>query len=851
MATAKSTPAPLTIDQAIALAVKSHKEGNSLGAAEVLLALVRQQPTYVPSLLALSSVLTDNGDHPGAAIALESACKAVPGDFNLKIMLGNALQAAGQPDTAAKVFEEALKLSPGHPLALNNLGSACQAIGQRDRAVECYRASISAQPAQDLATSNLGMVYLAEGNFADAAGCFRAAILANPRHVSALHHFGVALLFLHRPADAETAFRAALDINPQFAPTLSSFGMLLVETGRAPEGIKALRAAAQLTPNDTKVLTLLGSALLAVGEAQDGLMQLAAALDRDPTLIDVRILLINALIELERFPEAMKVGFSGLLINGENETLRQATISALRETRITSMTPPSRLLLMSFINNPTISTQSIATAITDLVRNAPYFGPLLAAARAGNDPITANPAAAHALMEDELLRAALPQILVTDSAVELVLTAIRRAFLFRAIAEDFPFSAPASAHGPFVAALARHCFTAEYVQFVQPYEQQKIDALKAQIEEALAQPSINPKKLEWPLAIYSLYAPLHSLAGSKKILNTPLIAWSSIFADVIREQVVDKAREATLAAAMPELTPINHAASGDFLALYEANPYPRWRSLDYPAPETLESLARRLRPQEPVPTFKNHAILVAGCGTGQHPLMTAIQFPQAQVTALDFSATALAYGQRMADREEIKSVLWRRGDLLELGNIHEKYALVDCAGVLHHVKDPAAALVILRDRLLPGGIMKVSVYSSAARQHLESARTFVKINGFADTADGIRAARHAILSLPELSPQRAAADSSDFYATSTCRFLVLPVEEHAFTLPQLAGLIDRAGLRFLGFDLSPGTLRRFRIENPAPGALVDLNAWAAFEENHPDTFAGMYQLWLDAGPGVG
>ena len=39
-------------------------------------------------------------------------------------------------------------------------------------------------------------------------------------------------------------------------------------------------------------------------------------------------------------------------------------------------------------------------------------------------------------------------------------------------------------------------------------------------------------------------------------------------------------------------------------------------------------------------------ILIAGCGTGQHSLITASRFSECHVTAVDFSLASLAYAKR-------------------------------------------------------------------------------------------------------------------------------------------------------------------------------------------------------------
>jgi len=82
----------------------------------------------------------------------------------------------------------------------------------------------------------------------------------------------------------------------------------------------------------------------------------------------------------------------------------------------------------------------------------------------------------------------------------------------------------------------------------------------------------------------------------------------------------------------------------------------------------------------------------------------------------------------------------------------------------------------------------------------------------------------------------------DFYSMSGCRDMLFHVMEHRLTIPEIATVIEREGLVFLGFELDAKTIERFRQQHPAAEALVDLNAWNAFERANPRTFRNMYMF---------
>ena len=80
---------------------------------------------------------------------------------------------------------------------------------------------------------------------------------------------------------------------------------------------------------------------------------------------------------------------------------------------------------------------------------------------------------------------------------------------------------------------------------------------------------------------------------------------------------------------------------------------------------------------------------------------------------------------------------------------------------------------------------------------------------------------------------------------SGLRDLVFNVQEHRFTLPQIAVILSALGLGFLGFEFpDTGTAPAYRARFPGDRTLASLDNWHAFEASRPDTFARMYQFWV-------
>jgi SAM-dependent methyltransferase len=263
--------------------------------------------------------------------------------------------------------------------------------------------------------------------------------------------------------------------------------------------------------------------------------------------------------------------------------------------------------------------------------------------------------------------------------------------------------------------------------------------------------------------------------------------------------------------------------SAEVRAQYEENTYPRWIRL--PAPISTEP--------------SGLSILLAGCGTGQHALSTARRFPNAQVLAVDLSRASLGYAKRKTTELGVRNIEYRHADILALSTLEERYDLIECSGVLHHMEDPHEGWRVLRGVLKPGGRMRVGLYSELGRRVVVRARELIASQGYKPDAEGIRACRAALRSRADF---QNIVRNEDFYSMSGCRDLLFHVQEHRFTLPQIEAMLARLGLRFLGFELADSQmLTRYR----ARFGDDTLANWHRFEEEFPDTFSRMYQFWVE------
>ncbi len=241
---------------------------------------------------------------------------------------------------------------------------------------------------------------------------------------------------------------------------------------------------------------------------------------------------------------------------------------------------------------------------------------------------------------------------------------------------------------------------------------------------------------------------------------------------------------------------------------------------------------------------ENPEILVAGCGTGLHALVTASSFSNSRVLAMDLSLSSLAYAMRKTRELGFTNIDYAQGDIMELGSIGRQFDLIECGGVLHHLGDPLGGWRILVGLLRPGGLMKIGLYSEIARQPMVKARALIAEKGYLPSFDDIRRCRQDIMAMNGDPETSRVANFGDFFSMSACRDLLFHVQEHRFTLPRIVAALESLNLKFLGLDIKDqGTLREFKKCYPESGALTSPSLWHEFELNHPNTFLHMYHFW--------
>jgi SAM-dependent methyltransferase len=196
--------------------------------------------------------------------------------------------------------------------------------------------------------------------------------------------------------------------------------------------------------------------------------------------------------------------------------------------------------------------------------------------------------------------------------------------------------------------------------------------------------------------------------------------------------------------------------------------------------------------------------LMAGGGSGDGTIMLAQQMAwlgrPGRVTWLDRSAHARKIAAARAAARKLENVAFEEGSILDLPRSGlGPFDYIDCCGVLHHLPDPAEGLAALVSVLAPGGGIGLMVYAPHGRTGvymLQDALRLLTPPG-EDPAARVDVAKRVWKQAPETAWLRKNPWLDDHIRGGDAGLydLLLNPRDVAFTVPQLAKLIEGAGLR--------------------------------------------------------
>ena len=199
-------------------------------------------------------------------------------------------------------------------------------------------------------------------------------------------------------------------------------------------------------------------------------------------------------------------------------------------------------------------------------------------------------------------------------------------------------------------------------------------------------------------------------------------------------------------------------------------------------------------------------ILDAGCGTGVSTDYLCHLNPGAQVLAVDISAGALAVArerlQRSGAADHVDALRQEQRSLLDLKG-EGPFDYINSVGVLHHLREPLAGMKALGSLLADTGLIHLFLYADGGRWEIHRTQSALSRLGAGSGAEGLRLGRELFQVLPEGNRLRQNYEQRwliDTAADSNFADMYLHPQETSYDLRRLFGLIETAGLQFVGFS---------------------------------------------------
>ena len=261
-----------------------------------------------------------------------------------------------------------------------------------------------------------------------------------------------------------------------------------------------------------------------------------------------------------------------------------------------------------------------------------------------------------------------------------------------------------------LSAIAVQCYMNEYIYKKLDSENEILAEIENEISETIVD---NTQTHVKKILILACYKPLYVYKWSAYIHQV------SDLAAVVDLQVDQIEEEKKLASHIKSLKEISNSISIDVQEQYEASPYPRWVDLKVEKTSlTIQEVGRRARlkiPNESIYNCISPKVLIAGCGTGQQSIEAGSRLQNSKIVAVDLSVASLSYAIRKTNEFGLTNIEYMQADILDLYDLDQKFDVIECCGVLHHMDNPFKGWQVLANCLNPGGLMKVALYSKSAR----------------------------------------------------------------------------------------------------------------------------------------
>lgn len=392
---------------------------------------------------------------------------------------------------------------------------------------------------------------------------------------------------------------------------------------------------------------------------------------------------------------------------------------------------------------------------------------------------------------------------------------------------------------PIAIGMAHQCFQNEYIYPESDNETEAVKTVKARLADGLQKSNI--KEIEVAFIVIGMYRFIHKTDRAKEIMEIPPADFTGPFWKLVRLMIYGPAEEERLKLKMPSFGKIVCDTSLAVGGQYEESPYPRWISVGRVCKPLEKELGKITGPPAWLNEKEGQSILIAGSGTGRHPLSVALGNPNSEVWAVDISKASLAYGMRKAREMGVNNIRFLYGDLLQIASLGIKFHYISAAGVLHHMKNPVDGWVALKEVLMPEGILHIGIYGKVARLPVSFFRNEIKSLGVSESREDIKAFRQKVMMDP--IKRKLIGPVNDIFTVSGARDLLFHRSEYQFRLAEIRGIIEKLDMRFLGFRVRGKLKKKYLSMFPDDPGMKSMENWLAFEKYYTGSVS-MYTFFV-------
>ena len=764
------------------------------------------------------------------------ALELQPDHFDAIVGLGNVLFSQGRQAEAALQYQKALHINPAHAVAHCNLGNILCVMGQYDAAAASYQKAIQIDPNLFIAFYNFGNLRMQQGAYDKAVNNYKRAIALVPgeEQLTVIKQQGELLVQNDHLEEAKSLFTQLCQTYPGDIQSWLHLSTINGKLGNIDEAGDCCRRVLAIQPYHDQAHVVLGNVFFHYRMLDEALSHYHRALESNPQNITALNNFGNACQTEEQIHSYIGFYREAIQLLSDPSAVRATFGKVIKNSLPSEYAPWLDEELQECLSTNAFDDKFLSRVTSHILR-------LKYDIRSYPDDDGYRLTRGVNLAADRLFLLFLKNAVNTDAALEQYLIKLRRDLLTKYVSGNTLGADDLQAIG----ALAHQSYNNEYVFFLETPEEQIIDDLRHSIEHRVPGLQIPDQDLECRLLVFAMYENLYSLACRNELSRMPQESWSITMRPVLELTILNPLKEETIKQEIVTIGRIEDKTSRLVQSQYEENPYPRWLSVPRDKKRNLKLIVKQLFPDFTPPPFLDGPIqmLIAGCGTGKHPIQTA-SYGNVEITAIDISKSSLAYGMRMARKYGVTNVEFMQGDILQLAKLNKRFHIIESVGVLHHMEDPLAGWRVLSDLLVEGGLMSIGLYSELARKSIVAAREVIRNEGLAANSNNIRDFRRRILQRKLDDNICGLSNVNDFYSSSECRDLLFHTTEHRYSLSQIGKSLDNLKLDFLGFVFdSLKTPNLYREHFPADHDMKNLLLWDQYEKLYPNTFIGMYKFW--------